>query len=389
MQKLNAELAEFESIEPLRLFGADVTPEKLASMIKSQGEVFALMSAEGGDIFENIGRYCDKGGLELYLHGYSGDRVSVDRKTSESIVINNPTLSIIAPCQPSVIVDLFSDTQKSGRGLLSRILFVKCPSRVGSRKAMSKPLESRIATNYKNLCYGMLSSRSSGHLEYDSGGFDVYNSFFDEVEQQLTPDAGELSDELTDWGGKLHGQMTRLAGLIHCVAAFEQGADPLNTQIKVDEARAAATLAKYFFAHAKAIYTERAEPEPISNALYLWKKIKATNSLQISKSILTRKTQGKRDFSLDESLLVLTERGYIRMEYTQTGGVGRPSETVIVNPETESIVKKLNKLNLSSGNDNNFNFFNIFTMPANVPDIAATIDFIQPTDNDLGDCPFL
>lgn len=135
LQELNAELAEFEAVEPLRLFGADVTPEKLAAMLKAQGGTFALVSAEGGGLFENIGRYSDKGGLEIYLNGYSGDRVCVDRKGSDSIVIDRPTLTIIAPCQPSVVVDLFADTQKAGRGLLSRILFVKCPSRVGSRKA--------------------------------------------------------------------------------------------------------------------------------------------------------------------------------------------------------------------------------------------------------------
>ena len=140
LQALNTELAEFKAIEPLRIFGADTTPEKLGQMLKSQGGVFALISAEGATMFENIGRYTERGGLEIYLNGYSGDRICVDRKMSDSIVIDKPTLSIIAPCQPSVITDLFSDKQKTGRGLLSRILFVKCHSRVGSRKATSRPL---------------------------------------------------------------------------------------------------------------------------------------------------------------------------------------------------------------------------------------------------------
>jgi hypothetical protein len=99
LSELNSELAEFEAVEQLRLFGADVTPEKLAAMLKAQGGVFALVSAEGGGLFENIGRYSDKGGLEIYLNGYSGDRVCIDRKSSDSIVIDRPTLSMIAPCQ--------------------------------------------------------------------------------------------------------------------------------------------------------------------------------------------------------------------------------------------------------------------------------------------------
>jgi hypothetical protein len=243
--ELNNELAGFEAVEPLRLFGADVTPEKLSALIKAQDGVFALVSAEGGGVFENIGRYCDKGGLEIYLNGYSGDRVCVDRKGSASIVIDNPTLNLILPCQPSVINDLFSDNQKSGRGLLSRILFVKCLSRVGGRKSTSKPIEERIAANYNNLVHNMLSAGGKGDLRFDDNGFEVYALFFDEIEPQLTPGSGEL-EFMGDWAGKLPGQMVRLAGLLHCIAAFEEGRNPVDTFINADEARAAVTLARFF-----------------------------------------------------------------------------------------------------------------------------------------------
>jgi hypothetical protein len=383
LQELNNELAEFETVEPLRLFGADVTPEKLAVMLKTQGGTFALVSGEGGVIFENIGRYIDKGGLDIYLNGYSGDRICVDRKNSESIVLDCPTLNIIAPCQPSVITDLFSDRQKTGRGLLSRILFIKCQSRVGSRKATGKPLEERIATNYRNLCFNMLAATSTGTLAYDNGGFDVYCSFFNEIEPQLTPDVGELSF-MGDWAGKLPGNMTRFAGLIHCINAFEQGKDPLDTPINADEARAAIELARFYLAHARAVYNEQAEPESISNAIYLWGKIKSINSIQISKGVLTRKVQGKQGFDLNESLTLLKERGYIRVDVAQTGNAGRPAEAIIINPETESI---LNKLNLSPDN----NKFNLFTTPAKVPNVKTVIDstgFTEIPADELDDSPF-
>jgi hypothetical protein len=330
LQKLNNELAAFEAVEPLRLFGADVTPEKLACMLKAQGEVFALVSAEGGGIFENIGRYCEKGGLEIYLNGYSGDRVCVDRKLSGSVVIDHPTLNLILPCQPSVISDLFSDKQKAGRGLLSRILFVDCYTRVGKRQATSKPIDEQTAANYNNLVRDMLSSLSNGDLQFDDGGEAVYVSFFDEIEPQLTPEDGELSF-MGDWAGKLPGQMVRLAGLIHCIAAFEQGRNPLHSRINADEAAAAVELARFFLVHAKAVYTEQREPQAITNARYLWKKLKPLKS--IGKRELIRKTQGKQDFYLDESLTELVNRSYIRIEYIQTGG--KPHERIIINPEAK------------------------------------------------------
>jgi len=345
LQELNNELAEFEAVEPLRLFGADVTPEKLAAMLKSQGGVFALVSAEGGGLFENIGRYCDKGGLEIYLNGYSGDRVCVDRKNSESILIDRPTLTIIAPCQPSVIADLFSDRQKSGRGLLSRILFIKCQSRVGDRKAMSKPLDGRVEANYTNLCRRLLAADSAGDIVYDDGGFGVYAAFFDEIEPQLTPDAGELSF-MADWAGKLHGQMTRLAGLIHCINAFEQGKNPLDTPINADEARAGAALARYCLAHAKAVYAEQAEPEAISNARYVWDRLLTLNTPEITKTQIRKAVDRKKQFKddsalLDEMLNTLVERGYIRLEYRSTSG--RPSTLILINEIAKTGVIRGNK----------------------------------------------
>jgi hypothetical protein len=380
LQGLNTELAEFEPIEPLRLYGADVTPEKLAAMLRTQRGTFALVSAEGGGLFENIGRYNDRGGLEIYLSGYSGDRVCVDRKGSASIVVDRPALNMIAPCQPSVIADLFSDRQKSGRGLLSRILFVKCPSRVGGRSATSVPLNERIAADYRNLCFNMLAAQNNGNngnLEFDKGGFDVYRSFFDEIEPQLTPDIGELSF-MADWAGKLPGQMARLAGLIHCIAAFERGNNPHDTQINAEETRAAVELARYFLAHAKAVYAEQAEPESVSNARYLWGKIKAMKTDK--KNELSHSTQGKQNFSLDDSLAELVNRGYIRVEYTRTGG--RPSPRIVVNPETQNICTKGIKALANTP------FVPFVHIPPNVPDIAAASEFTDVTAVEDGDLPW-
>jgi hypothetical protein len=348
-------------------------------MLKAQGGVFALVSAEGGGIFENIGRYADKGGLEIYLNGYSGDRVCVDRKTSESIVIDRPTLTIIALCQPTVIEDLFSDRQKVGRGLLSRILYVKCPSRVGSRKAAVDPLPERIADNYRNLCNNVLFAQSRGNLKYDNGGFRVWCDFFDEIERQLTPDVGELSF-MGDWAGKLPGQMTRIAGLLHCINAFEHGNNPLDTAINTDETRAAAMLAGYFLAHAKAIYSEQAEPKEITNARYLWNRITSANAPQIGKRELLRLTHGKdkKTFDIAESMAVLVERGYIRVDNVPTGG--RPAETITINPEAVNISTKaaIAPSRESLGTLDTFN--------SDVPNIKPTEnlpEWVEITDEDL------
>jgi hypothetical protein len=280
-------------------------------------------------LFENIGRYSDKGGLEIYLNGYSGDRVCVDRKGSGSIVLDCPVINIIAPCQPYVIEDLFSDRQKSGRGLLSRLLYVKCQSRAGSRKPASNPLEERVQKSYHDLCRFMLLADSAGDLVFDDGGYEECCAFFNEIEPHLDPLDGELA-HMGDWAGKLSGNMTRLAGLIHCVNAFENGKNPTGTPIDAGEARAAAELARFFLAHAKAVYGEQAEPEGVRHARYLWERIKSIESNAFHKSVLTRKVQNKADFDYAESLQRLIDCGYIRIELKP--GLGRPVEMIYINP---------------------------------------------------------
>jgi hypothetical protein len=153
---------------------------------------------------------------------------------------------------------------------------------------------------------------------------------------------------MSEWAGKLSGQMIRLAGLIHCISSFEHRGQmsedrgvvatqlqsdcgsPDQTLINADETRCAVALARYFLAHAKAVYTEQAEPREITNAKYLWGRIKSIKSTCFNKSELIRKTHNKQNFSLDESLTELQKRGYIRIEKILYSGK-KPSEVIFIN----------------------------------------------------------
>ncbi|MDR1133574.1 MAG: DUF3987 domain-containing protein [Synergistaceae bacterium] len=318
LAEVNEEIAAFDPVKPLRLFGGDVTPEKLADLLYAQNETFALVSAEGGGLFDNIGRYCEKGGMDIYLNGYSGDVVHVDRKSGTAVLLKCPTLNIVALCQPIVIENLFGDKEKAGRGLLSRILFVKCQSLVGRRKPVSRPIEPVTKRRYEDLCLSMLAAENGGELTFDDDGYKVYCRFFEEVEPLLTPDSGELS-LMGDWAGKVCGTMTRLAGLIHCVNAFERGQNPAGTPITEEEAESAVILARFFLAHAKAVYIEQIEPQSEKDARYLLRRIMGESP--ISQRDLIRKTQGYRrgNFAIDDTLKLLEERGHIRIEKIPSG----------------------------------------------------------------------
>jgi hypothetical protein len=203
---------------------------------------------------------------------------------------------------------------------------------VGKRKAVATPVHESVIGRYRRLVRDILSSETSGEICFGEDGGAVYSAFFDEIEPKLTPSSGEL-EFIADWAGKLHGNMARFAGLIHCIAAFSEARKPTATPINAAETRAAIVLARYFLAHAKAVYTSQAEPREITNAKYLWERIKSIKSIKFSKVDLTRKVQYKGDLDYSESLKTLINKGYIRIDSITTGNKGRPVETITVNPK--------------------------------------------------------
>ncbi|WP_425466834.1 DUF3987 domain-containing protein [Peribacillus cavernae] len=79
---LTNEIDEQKIITLPRLITEDVTPEKLADLMAENNEKMALLSAEGGGIFNIMaGRYASDGkaNLEIFLKGFSGDYCAVDR----------------------------------------------------------------------------------------------------------------------------------------------------------------------------------------------------------------------------------------------------------------------------------------------------------------------
>jgi hypothetical protein len=165
----------------------------------------------------------------------------------------------------------------------------------------------------------MLDAESGGELTFDDGGYGVYCRFFEEVEPLLTPDSGELS-LMGDWAGKVCGTMTRFAGLIHCVSAFERGQNPAGTPITAAEAESGVTLARFFLAHAKAVSVEQIEPQSEKDARYLLRRIREESP--VSRRDLTRKVQNYRKgrFVLDDTLALLAERGQIQIEQVPGDG---------------------------------------------------------------------
>ena len=153
-----------------------------------------------------------------------------------------------------------------------------------------------------------ISCKTTGCIEYSDEARAVYEEFSPDEEA---------------------GLQAQYAADVHLLEAFCQGKDPLDSKISKEQALSGAVLAKYYFR------LEKANRE--NKAKYLWKKIKALKSLQVSKSELIRKTQRKKQFYIDDSLIELHNRGYIRVETIKEDGAVKIKETIFVNPKALEI----------------------------------------------------
>jgi primase 1 len=327
------ELRELKPVRPLRLLADDVTTEALTSLIADNGGKMAVVSAEGG-IFETLsGMYSNKVNIDAVLKAYSGDYIQVDRKGRPPESIDHPALTILLFIQILVLNDIMGNDIFKGRGMLARFLYCIPQSVVGHRVYETQAIEPATERDYENLLYSLLSIREPEKAEairLSDEAAALSKSFFEELEPRLVDDL----EEIDDWAGKYHGQVIRIAGILHCCIHGEDAAAEL---VSGGTMQNAITIGRYFLEHAKAAFLLMGlgESQDVKDAKYILKRIDSTGQTEISKRDLYRLCDSHfPSIELMEPILnLLIDHGYIRMEKVKTGG--RPTEKVILSPEYE------------------------------------------------------
>ena len=334
IQDKRRELSELKEVKPFRLLADDVTPEALTSLLSGNGGRLGVMSAEGGLFRILSGLYSkQEANIDTFLKAYSGDCVMVDRKGRASEVIESPALTMLLMIQPQVLKDIMENREFMGRGLLARYLYCIPRSLVG-RRAYNTP---HIAPSVANACQARLVEllgRQAQEIE-DPGiitlGEDaaaMSESFFYALEPRLVDDL----EDVEAWAGKFHGQVMRIAGILHCA---ENGLDAAVEPLRGSTMQKAITIGEYFLAHAQAAFRlmGATEPQAVRDGKYILKRIQAAGRPEISKRDLAQVCRGRFPTveAFEPGLNELVRRGYIRIE-KPTGGRGRPAEKVVLNP---------------------------------------------------------
>ena len=300
-----------------RFFTSDVTPEKLVELMYENNGRFAILSSEGAELFDMIsGRYSDKFNLDIYLKAFSGDNVTIDRKNSPSILLENPTLTIGLFVQPSVIQNL--PVKFSERGLMQRFLFYLPKSFIGNRKIMPVPISSNLEEKFNSNIRKLLelnqsNSNESIELKFNTDATNYLISIQTEIEFMLRNQ--DLNVGLKGWLGKLTGQIVRIAGLLHIAEYVQFGEIP--REINKYTLKKSDSLRDYFYQHAESAFGIIGESESIDDLKYILGKIiskKFEGKEQIDYQELWQlvKKRFKKSEECKKTLILLEEMNYIK-----------------------------------------------------------------------------
>jgi len=328
---------EHEDATEPRLLADDLTPETAASLLAQHGGRLGLLSAEGGSFSTIAGtRYSAAANLEPLLKAHAGDMIRVDRKGRPSERVERPALTIAITTQPGHLASIAGMVEARERGLLARFLYCLPANTVGTRAIHPPPVAEATRNAYEahlsSLVVDLAGLDSRAELTCTAEALKVLEDLERWLEPRLHPQTGELAT-VTDWASKLAGAAVRLAGLLHLA---EHGADGINQPIPKATMSAAEHLARYYLAHALAVFdTLATDPTQAASRRVLdW--ITTTKAATFTRRELHRGVQSKqfaRAADLAEPLALLLDHGHIREHATPSPRGGRPSTTYETHPD--------------------------------------------------------
>lgn len=338
VSELQKQIQNLEVVELRRIVVDDITPESLVRQMNINGSLL-MISDEAGMLGNFSGRYSNNiPNLDLLLKSWNGETYISDRATRDSIILKNPYLTICLACQPYILEDLMNNQAFRGSGLIARFVYCFPESNIGSRKYDTKPISEAVASNYKNLIFGLLNRKFNYNGEEQALYFtnEAYKTFVDYYNDYIEPLLVTDMYFCRDWGGKYHGLILRLCGIIHCVKCAVKGVEPTSEKVDVDTLCNAESLAYFYQKHAIYAYSLGDVDIATVKAERVLNKIRSMNIKEKRQNDLyklCRCTLFKNAADFAETMEMLEEYGYIKRDTVPgANGNNKSGIMVFINP---------------------------------------------------------
>jgi hypothetical protein len=223
-------------------------------------------------------------------------------------------------------------------GLVARFLYCFPKSNIGKRKYDTKPIPEKVSHLYHQLVQILLEKKFASpvheekHLHFEEEAGKNFSFYFDtSIEPMQTRDLAECRD----WGGKYHGLILRLCGILHCVECASKGLPPEETPVSNQTLCHAIDLGDYYKEQAIYAYGLKEIDHEMRKAEHVLKKIRGKGIREIRQGDLYRLCRCKlfrnsEDF--DNVVTMLEEYGYVCREiYESKNNI--TSAMIYINPE--------------------------------------------------------
>ena len=338
--ELKTKLSNFADSDFRRIVVDDITPESLVYQLKQNGTLL-MISDEAGMLGNFSGRYSNNvPNLDLLLKSWNGESYISDRATRESITLKRPYMSVCLAAQPYVFDSMMSNSAFRGSGLLARFVYCFPKDLRGSRNYDSEPVPRGVSDGYKRLIYALLerkfalpiSGASEKIIALDGVSYGLFVSFCNDYLEK------ELLGDLTfcaDWGGKMHGLLLRIIGLLHGVKCAVENKNPEDVRVSQETFTDAVAIALYYrdqTVHAYGLGDFDAGTIQAERIIAKIKSKRITNIRQNELYRLCRCKLFKNSSDFDEAVNMLEDYGYIRREVSN-GANNKPMVDITVNPQ--------------------------------------------------------
>ena len=345
IQVAEMEVERLRAQRPRQLLAAsDSTTEALSLFLARNGGAGCVMSAEGGLVGNLAGRYSQgDGNLDLVLSAHSHEAFLTDRVGRDPIHIEKAHLALFVGAQPHVLREMRSNSAMDSRGFVSRFLIALPASRLGYRTGVTEVVPDYLVKRWRDCLTKVIDEFHRADevrtLRFTPDAAEEYQAEWSRVELMFRP-GGALTGApgLQAWGGKLPGQLARVAAVLALLD------DPTVTSIGVGHWRAAQSLADYLIHHARRAWSVL-EKSPATHVLdHLrdkrpWESSEENGgALMVSTRELYQSLRGQTSWlesveDVRDGLEVLATHNLVRRIHVDPSAKGgRPSELWQVNP---------------------------------------------------------
>ena len=337
--ELKTKLSNFHDSDFRRIIVDDITPESLVYKLKQNGTLL-MISDEAGMLGNFSGRYSNNvPNLDLLLKSWNGESYISDRATRESVSLKRPYMSVCLAAQPYVFDSMMSNSAFRGSGLLARFVYCFPKDLRGSRNYDSEPVPRDVSDGYNRLVSGLLEKKfalpiscmSEKIITLNGVSYGLFVSFCnDYLEKELLGDLAFCAD----WGGKMHGLLLRIVGLLHGVKCAIDGKNPEDVRVSQKTFTDAVAIALYYrdqTVHAYGLGDFDAGTIQAERIIAKIKSKRITNIRQNDLYQICRCKLFKNSSDFDEAVNMLEDYGYIRREVS-SGANNKPMVDITVNP---------------------------------------------------------